>query len=177
MLSLRGMTTMVNRRWIKYFGRSVLDEDHFLIPRFSLIKVLTFNSRLIFNYLSVYLLIIVKNPAEKLKDALSSQSSFEKTYLEMAEMAISTYKHIGRIRSARFIGIQNQRCIFHRNINSQHVNCLTTHFWKIYHFLVGRLGVEASKVELLFLVELNKNIYFHNLKICYLLCVTVISPW
>jgi len=45
-----------------------------------------------------------KNPAERLKEALSSQSSFQKNYLEMAEIAISTYKHIGRIRSARLIG-------------------------------------------------------------------------
>ena len=164
MLSLRGMTTMVNRRWIKYFGRSVLDEDHFLIPRFSLIKVLTFNSRLTFNYLSVYLLIIVKNPAEKLKDALSSQSSFEKTYLEMAEMAISTYKHIGRIRSARFIGIQDQSCIFHRNINSQHVNCLTAHFWK-------RNWVFATNSNLLIPIYLQPdgaNFWYFKLRLFYL---------
>ena len=152
----------------------------FLIPRFTTKKfwilwiTWTVRSRLICNYLSVCLLIIVKNPAERLKDALSSQSSFEKTYLEMAEMAISTYKHIGRIRSARFIGIQDQWCIFHRNINSQHAYYLTAHFWKINDFLVGRVGVEPSNVELPFLVEFNKKIYFHNLKICYLLCVTVI---
>ena len=45
-----------------------------------------------------------KNPVERLKEALSSKESFEKNYLEMSELAISTYKHIGRIRSARLIG-------------------------------------------------------------------------
>ena len=68
-----------------------------------------------------------KNPVEKLKEALSSKLAFQKYYLvrpfvltflshksnlcvtvssqELSELAISTYKHIGRIRSARFIGI------------------------------------------------------------------------
>ena len=45
-----------------------------------------------------------KNPMERLKEALSSKDSFQKNYLEMSELAISTYKHIGRIRSARLIG-------------------------------------------------------------------------
>jgi len=45
-----------------------------------------------------------KNPIERLKEALSSKDSFQKNYLEMSELAISTYKHIGRIRSARLIG-------------------------------------------------------------------------
>jgi len=45
------------------------------------------------------------NPSEKLKQALSSKKSFQDYYLELSELAISTYKHIGRIRSARFIGM------------------------------------------------------------------------
>lgn len=46
------------------------------------------------------------NPVDKLKEALSSKSAFEKYYLELAESAISTYKHIGRIRSARMVGLE-----------------------------------------------------------------------
>lgn len=46
-----------------------------------------------------------RNPIEKLKEALSSKQAFQKYYLELSELAISTYKHIGRIRSARYIGI------------------------------------------------------------------------
>eukprot|EP00094_Tigriopus_californicus_P010596 TCALIF_10222-PA protein Name:"Similar to TRAPPC10 Trafficking protein particle complex subunit 10 (Homo sapiens)" AED:0.34 eAED:0.37 QI:23/0/0/0.54/1/0.90/11/0/941 len=46
-----------------------------------------------------------RNPIEKLKEALSSKQAFQKYYLELSELAISTYKQIGRIRSARYIGI------------------------------------------------------------------------
>ena len=45
------------------------------------------------------------NPAEKLKEALSSKTAFQKCYLELSESAISTYKHIGRLRSARMVGL------------------------------------------------------------------------
>jgi len=47
-----------------------------------------------------------ENPVDRLKEALSSKSAFEKYYLELAESAISTYKHIGRIRSARMVGLE-----------------------------------------------------------------------
>ena len=50
-----------------------------------------------------------QNPSVKLKEALSSKKAFEKYYLELSELAISTFKHIGRIRSARFIGIDLAR--------------------------------------------------------------------
>ncbi|XP_047359612.1 trafficking protein particle complex subunit 10 isoform X1 [Vespa velutina] len=43
-------------------------------------------------------------PIDKLKEALSSKEVFKKQYLEHAELAMGTYKHVGRIRSARLIG-------------------------------------------------------------------------
>lgn len=43
-------------------------------------------------------------PIDKLKEALSSKEAFKRQYLEHAELAMGTYKHIGRIRSARLIG-------------------------------------------------------------------------
>ncbi|XP_043280615.1 trafficking protein particle complex subunit 10 [Venturia canescens] len=43
-------------------------------------------------------------PTDKLKGALSSKEMFKRQYLEHAELAMGTYKHVGRIRSARFIG-------------------------------------------------------------------------
>jgi len=46
----------------------------------------------------------VKSPVTRLKESLSSNSAFERNYLEMCEIAISSYKHIGRIRSARLVG-------------------------------------------------------------------------
>lgn len=44
------------------------------------------------------------NPLAKLKEALSSKEAFQKRYLEMSELAVGTFKHIKKIRSARLIG-------------------------------------------------------------------------
>ena len=44
------------------------------------------------------------SPQERLKDALSSEENFLRTYLEITELTMGTYKHIGYIRSARLIG-------------------------------------------------------------------------
>lgn len=43
-------------------------------------------------------------PVDKLHEALSSSGGFKKHYLEMCELAMGTYKHISRFRSARAIG-------------------------------------------------------------------------
>ncbi|XP_052753986.1 trafficking protein particle complex subunit 10 [Galleria mellonella] len=43
-------------------------------------------------------------PTDRLKEALCSKTSFQQYYLELAEMAMGTYKHIGRLRFARLIG-------------------------------------------------------------------------
>ncbi|KAI0210479.1 Trafficking protein particle complex subunit 10 [Lamellibrachia satsuma] len=43
-------------------------------------------------------------PLHKLKEALSSKTAFRKHYLELSELAMGTFKHIGRIRCARMIG-------------------------------------------------------------------------
>lgn len=44
-------------------------------------------------------------PAEQLKKALGSNQAFQKLYLELSELAISTYKHVSRLRSARLVGL------------------------------------------------------------------------
>ena len=46
----------------------------------------------------------VPPPTARLKEALSSNEAFRRNYLEMCEIAISSFKHIGRLRSARLIG-------------------------------------------------------------------------
>lgn len=46
------------------------------------------------------------SPQERLKDALSSPESFLRHYLEITELTMGTYKHIGHIRCARLIGKQ-----------------------------------------------------------------------
>ncbi|XP_071449280.1 trafficking protein particle complex subunit 10 [Hetaerina americana] len=45
-----------------------------------------------------------QTPTDKLKEALSSQEAFKRHYLELAELAMGTFKHIKRIRSARSVG-------------------------------------------------------------------------
>ncbi|XP_045483784.1 trafficking protein particle complex subunit 10 [Harmonia axyridis] len=47
---------------------------------------------------------IAPSPTDKLKEALCSQDAFNKTYLELAELSMGTYKHTGRARSARLVG-------------------------------------------------------------------------
>ncbi|XP_071496038.1 trafficking protein particle complex subunit 10-like [Diadema antillarum] len=44
------------------------------------------------------------SPNQMLREALSSQEAFTKHYLELSELAMGTFKHIGRMRSARLIG-------------------------------------------------------------------------
>lgn len=46
-----------------------------------------------------------ETPIEKLKNALSSKILFQQYYLELCELAMGTYKHIGRLRSARKVGL------------------------------------------------------------------------
>ncbi|XP_049885562.1 trafficking protein particle complex subunit 10 [Pectinophora gossypiella] len=43
-------------------------------------------------------------PTDRLKEALCSKTCFQQYYLELAELAMGTYKHIGRLRFARLIG-------------------------------------------------------------------------
>ncbi|CAH1800251.1 unnamed protein product [Owenia fusiformis] len=43
-------------------------------------------------------------PVEKLSEALQTKESFQRQYLGLSELTMGTYKHIGRIRSARLIG-------------------------------------------------------------------------
>ncbi|CAK1545522.1 unnamed protein product [Leptosia nina] len=45
-----------------------------------------------------------KSPTVRLKEALCSSTAFQQYYLELAELAMGTYKHIGRLRFARQIG-------------------------------------------------------------------------
>lgn len=40
----------------------------------------------------------------RLREALGSSEAFKKLYLELCELAISTYKHVSRLRSARYVG-------------------------------------------------------------------------
>lgn len=45
-----------------------------------------------------------RTPTDQLKEALSSNEAFKKHYLEFSELAMGTFKHIGRLRLARVIG-------------------------------------------------------------------------
>lgn len=46
-----------------------------------------------------------QSSTERLKEALGSNNAFKKLYLELSELAISTYKHVSRLRSARLVGL------------------------------------------------------------------------
>lgn len=46
------------------------------------------------------------SPQAKLKDSLSKPDAFLKNYLELSELTMGTYKHIGRLRYARLIGLE-----------------------------------------------------------------------
>lgn len=48
---------------------------------------------------------IPKAGCEKLREALGSNDNFTKLYLELSELAISTYKHVSRLRFARLVGL------------------------------------------------------------------------
>lgn len=45
-----------------------------------------------------------RTAVEQLKEALSSNKTFQKLYLELSELAISTFKHVSRLRFARLVG-------------------------------------------------------------------------
>lgn len=44
------------------------------------------------------------SPQKRLKEALSTPEAFLKHYLEICELTMGTYKHVGRMRSAKLIG-------------------------------------------------------------------------
>lgn len=46
-----------------------------------------------------------RSATDRLKEALGSNHSFQRLYLELCELTISTNKHVSRLRSARLIGL------------------------------------------------------------------------
>ncbi|XP_037079407.1 trafficking protein particle complex subunit 10-like [Pollicipes pollicipes] len=69
--------------------------------------------------------------ADKLKDALSSHDAFQNCYLELSELAMGTYKHMGRLRSARLVG--RQLATFHLRLGqAAHAASLLTDALKTY---------------------------------------------
>ncbi|KAG1691507.1 Trafficking protein particle complex subunit 10 [Nymphon striatum] len=66
--------------------------------------------------------VVVESPSNKLRQALSSQKTFQSYYLEMSELAMGTYKHISRIKSARLIGIR--LADFYMKLNEPHKACV-----------------------------------------------------
>lgn len=57
-----------------------------------------------------------------LREALSSKSNFKRHYFELAELAMGTFKHMGRYRAARNIGAQLSE--FYRSV----LNCVQITF-------------------------------------------------
>lgn len=46
-----------------------------------------------------------QSTTDRLKEALGSNNAFQKLFLELSELAISNYKHVSRLRSARLVGL------------------------------------------------------------------------
>ncbi|XP_034946157.1 trafficking protein particle complex subunit 10 isoform X2 [Chelonus insularis] len=59
------------------------------------------------------------SPIDKLKRALSSKNVFTQQYIEYSELAMGTYKHIGRLRSAKYIGIKLAK--FHSHMEEDQI--------------------------------------------------------
>lgn len=57
---------------------------------------------------------------DQLKEALGSAEAFQKLYLELAELAMGTFKHLGRGRSARLLG--QQLATFHQLRGEPHMS-------------------------------------------------------
>lgn len=49
---------------------------------------------------------VKKSATDRLKEALGTNQSFQKMYLELCELTISTYKHVSRLRFARLVGLE-----------------------------------------------------------------------
>ena len=86
------------------------------------------------------------SPQERLKSALSSGPDFLAHYLEITELTMGTYKHIGYIRSARLIGAQLARLYLQLGRPQQalpflldHYNLFTAERWSALKAETARL--------------------------------------
>ncbi|XP_048512341.1 trafficking protein particle complex subunit 10 isoform X2 [Athalia rosae] len=88
-------------------------------------------------------------PTDKLKEALSSKEAFKKQYLEHAELAMGTYKHVGRIRSARLIGKELARFYSELGENQKAVaflsDVLKTYNDEGWHQLAAQTQLELAQ--------------------------------
>ncbi|KYM88375.1 Trafficking protein particle complex subunit 10 [Atta colombica] len=88
-------------------------------------------------------------PTDKLKEALSSKEAFKKQYLEHAELAMGTYKHVGRIRSARLIGKELARFYSELGENQKAVaflsDALKTYMEEGWHHLAVQTQLELAE--------------------------------
>lgn len=88
-------------------------------------------------------------PTGKLKGALSSKDAFKKQYLEYAELAMGTYKYVGRIRSARFIGKELAQFYGDLNENPTAVafllDALNTYIDEGWHELAAQTRLELAQ--------------------------------
>lgn len=88
-------------------------------------------------------------PTDKLKEALSSKEAFQKQYLEHAELAMGTYKHVGRIRSARLIGKELAQFYSELGENQKAVaflsDALKTYTDEGWHHLAAQTQLELAQ--------------------------------
>lgn len=97
------------------------------------------------------------SPQERLKDALSSSESFLRHYLEITELTMGTYKHIGHIRCARSIGKQLAELNLKLNKPQQALPFLLDlyHMFQMEHWSI--LKLEACRL----LAQCLEQLYFN----------------
>ncbi|XP_058058025.1 trafficking protein particle complex subunit 10 [Anopheles bellator] len=89
-----------------------------------------------------------KSATDTLKEALGSNQAFTKLYLELSELAISTYKHVSRLRSARLVGLDLGNFYITLNEPQKAVNFFTDLLRELkaenWHYLASQTLLELA---------------------------------
>jgi len=86
-----------------------------------------------------------------LKEALSSKEAFQRHYLELSELAMGTYKHIGRVRSARMIARDladfYMKLDDYQKAESFLMDCLKTYKQEGWDFLADHTRLKMAQCQ------------------------------
>lgn len=89
-----------------------------------------------------------KSATERLKEALGSNHAFQKLFLELSELTISTYKHVSRLRSARFVGLDLGNFYCHLSEPNKAINFYTDLMRELkaenWNFLASQTLIELA---------------------------------
>lgn len=100
----------------------------------------------------------INSPQAKLRESLSSKDGFLKHYLEISELTMGTFKHIGRIRTARFIGRDLAQLYMKMNQPAKAVTFLTD-LLKTYQSEKWELLISKTREEIAECYNLMNDIH------------------